>query len=249
MVKEQRFEYILHQLKTKEQVTYEELAGSLELSEDTIRRDIEYLHRNGLLSKVRGGAMLPSKNPLTFQDRSNSYQDEKDLIAAKARGLLRPGMTVFMDGGTTICAIAASLTIDMHLRVITNNIPAIQLLTQYKNIELIVLGGTYEPDTATTTGTITCLDVERYTADVYFMGTCGVDDRFGVSAAAEQDAHVKRAMLKRSKKIVSLVNDKLLHHTAAFHVCDFRQIDVMITNLDSDHADLDAFRDHDVKIV
>ena len=249
MIKEQRFEFILNKIKTDQQVTYEQIAGSLNVSEDTVRRDIDQLYRNGLVSKIRGGAMLPSRNPLTFQDRNNILLEQKDIIVAKALGFIKEGMTVFMDGGTTICALAGRLPSDINIRIITNNIPAIQLLVNYPDIELIVLGGVYERNSATNTGTVTCLDLERYTADLYLMGTCGVDDKFGVTATIESDAHVKRAMLRRSKKTVSLANQKILHQTEAFRVCDFQDLHAMITNMDSNHADLDGFRNLGVQII
>ncbi|MBW8687372.1 DeoR/GlpR family DNA-binding transcription regulator [Chitinophaga rhizophila] len=249
MIKEQRFDYILNALKAQEQVTYETLASSLQVSEDTIRRDIDQLYRNGLLSKIRGGAMLPAKNPLTFQDRSRFFQEEKDIIAMKAKMYIKDGMTIFMDGGTTICAIADALPADISLRIVTNNIPAVQLLSRFRNIELIVLGGTYDPGTATSTGIITCKEVNMYLADLYLMGTCGVDDKAGISASVASDAHVKRAMFDNAKTVISLANHSRLHQVEPFRVGSFSDLDIMITDLESDHADLNGFRNLGVHII
>jgi len=115
MIKEKRLKHILALLQSKEMVTYDLLAGELSVSEDTIRRDIEELHNNGLLSKVRGGAMLRSENPLSFQDRTTYLQGGKDIIALKAQQLIKNGQTIFMDGGTTLCAIAARLPLNSVL--------------------------------------------------------------------------------------------------------------------------------------
>ena len=68
MLKEEQFEVILKELQAKKVVKFEELAILLDISEDTVRRDIDFLHRNGLLSKARGGAMLREKDPLNFQE-------------------------------------------------------------------------------------------------------------------------------------------------------------------------------------
>lgn len=70
MLKEERFNHILTVIKKKGKANYESLASDLNVSEDTVRRDIESLHNNGLLLKVRGGAISLSKNPLSFQDRT-----------------------------------------------------------------------------------------------------------------------------------------------------------------------------------
>lgn len=86
MLKEERFEIILNELKNRKKVKFEDLAMQLNVSEDTVRRDIDALHRNGLLSKARGGAILREKDPLTFQDRQSFLTKEKDIIALKHSG-------------------------------------------------------------------------------------------------------------------------------------------------------------------
>lgn len=228
---------------------HEQLAQALDVSEDTIRRDIEHLYRNGLLSKIRGGAILLSKNPLTFHDRTSFLTEEKDIIALKAQQFIKSGSTIFMDGGTTICAIGSRFPADIQLRVITNNQPLIEILTRFNHIEIIGLGGIYDRNTATMTGGATCKEVEKYIADVYLMGTCGVDDKLGITATWETDANVKRSMLTNAKKVVALSNHGHLKHVEAFKVCPFNDINTLITNLDADHPDLNSFRNLGVRIV
>lgn len=249
MIKEQRFDFILNELKLHEQVMYEQLAQALHVSEDTIRRDIEHLYRNGLLSKIRGGAILLSKNPLTFQDRTGFLTEEKDIIALKAQQFVKSGSTIFMDGGTTICAIGSRFPADIQLRVVTNNQPLIEILTRFSHIEIIGLGGVYDRNTATMTGGATCREIGKYVADVYLMGTCGVDDQLGITATWETDANVKRSMLENAKKVVALSNHGHLGHVEAFKVCSFKDVSTLVTNLDADHRDLDSFRELGVRIV
>lgn len=249
MIKEQRFDFILNELKVHEQVMYEQLAQALDVSEDTIRRDIEHLYRNGLLSKIRGGAILLSKNPLTFHDRTAFLTEDKDIIALKAQAFVKSGNTIFMDGGTTICAIASRFPADIQLRVVTNNQPLIEVLARFKHIDIIGLGGVYDRNTATLTGGATCKETEKYIADVYFMGTCGVDDKLGITATWETDANVKRSMLGNARKIVALSNHGHVGHVEAFKVCGMRDVHALITNLDANHPDLNGFRNLGVQIV
>lgn len=249
MLKEKRFEIILENLKKKKEVTFEELAVKLGVSDDTIRRDIEYLHKNGLLSKVRGGAIPRAKNPLTFQDRQKHLKKEKDVIALKSQQLIQDGMTVFMDGGTTICAVAAYFPTDIRLRVISNNYTLISILAGYKDVELIVAGGNYDRDLQIFSGLNTCTGVAGFTADLYLMGTCGVDQQFGISSTFQHDADVKRAMKKNTRRTIVLANDQSLRRVDAFKVCGIQEIDVLITNLNSDHEELEAFRNLDIEIL
>ena len=95
MLKEERFNHILKVIKKKGKVFYETLSEDLDISEDTVRRDIESLHNNGLLCKVRGGAISISNNPLSFQDRTHYLAKEKELIALKSQQLIKKGQTIF----------------------------------------------------------------------------------------------------------------------------------------------------------
>nr|WP_315028682.1 DeoR/GlpR family DNA-binding transcription regulator [uncultured Chryseobacterium sp.] len=249
MLKEERFETILKQLKKKNKVKFEELALLLQVSEDTIRRDVDLLHKNGLLSKVRGGAILREKDPLSFQDRQSFLTKEKDIIALKTLPFLKDGMTVFMDGGTTVCAVASYMPLDIKLRIITNNHSLPPILSKFKNTELIMLGGIFHHDLAVTTGAATCHDVSQYIADLFIMGTCAVDVDFGISATSVPDGETKKAMVQSSKKIIALANQNKLRRTEAFKVCDINKIGSLITDLDSNDTELEPFRSLSIQII
>lgn len=249
MLKEERFEIILNELKEKKKVKYEDLAFVLTVSEDTIRRDIETLHRNGLLSKVRGGAILREKDPLSFNERESFFTNEKNIIALKAQSFIKEGMTVFLDGGTTICTLAAYLPLDINLRIITNNQSLIPILSKYKNIELIILGGIYDYELAITTGITTCKQATEYIADLFIMGTCAVDQHFGITAISMKDVETKKAMMKSSKTTISLANQNKLRRTEPFKVCDIKDIEVLITDLPSDDQELETLRGFDIQII
>ncbi|RZK78683.1 MAG: DeoR/GlpR transcriptional regulator [Pedobacter sp.] len=249
MIKEERFEHILTQLKQLGKVGYDELATQLDVSADTIRRDIDLLSNNGLLLKVRGGAMKKGKSPVHFQDRVSHLTEAKETIALKVLPLIKNGQTFFMDGGTTICAVANHLPLNASFRVITNNIALVNALSPFKEIELIVLGGIYDPVTATTTGTATCEEVKRYFADAYFMGTCAIHPNHGVTAAFMEDAAVKQAMLKCAAKTVALGDYQKLNTSYNFKVCALEDLNVLVTDIQGDDPGLDNYRNRNVKLV
>ncbi|ASW73521.1 DeoR faimly transcriptional regulator [Chryseobacterium piperi] len=249
MLREERFELILSQLKKKNKVKFEDLALAMHVSEDTVRRDIEQLHRNGLLSKVRGGAMLREKDPLSFHDRQSFLANEKNIIALKAQQFIKDGMTVFMDGGTTIGAVANYMPLDIRLRVITNNTSLIPVLSKFKRVELILLGGIYDNDLAVTTGATTCNEASQFIADLFIMGTCAVDAEFGAFATSITDVETKRTMIKSSKKIIALANQNKLRRTEPLKICDLLDIDILITDLASGDQELDSLRNLSVQIV
>jgi DeoR/GlpR family transcriptional regulator of sugar metabolism len=243
MLKEERFDYILDRLKKESRIAYDTVAEALGVSEDTIRRDIEALHKNGLLAKVRGGAIIRAKNPLNFQDRSSYQSDAKEVIALKAQQFIKNGQTIFMDGGTTVCAIAAHFPINSNFRVITNNNALIPILARYQQIEVIVLGGIYNRFTETNTGGQTCQEAKNYIADLFFMGTCAIHSKLGVTAVLQDDGEVKQAMLSQSQKTIALTDKEKLELTEHYKVCDVTSLSAIITELPSDETALDQLRD------
>jgi len=240
---------ILARLKDGAQATYPNLAAELGVSEDTVRRDIEILHQNGLLSKVRGGAIARNKNPLTFQDRKGFLSEQKEVIALKVQPLLKPRTTIFMDGGTTVCAVAEHFNIDSSFRVITNNLALIPILHRFKNIDTIVLGGTYNRETQTNVGAGTFEQVTSYVADIYLMGTCAISGQMGVTAAVKDDGEIKRAMLRAAKKTIVLANSEKVGSSEHYKVCDLEKIHVLVTELASNDSRLDEFRRGKLSII
>lgn len=242
MLKEERFEIILRELNSRAKVKFEELALLLGVSEDTIRRDIDVLYRNGLLSKTRGGAMLREKDPLTFHGRQSFLTREKDIIALKAQQLLKDGMTVFVDGGTTVWAMISGMPIERRIRIITNNLSVVPIVEKFKQVELVLLGGNYEPDLAITSGMTTCAEAAKYIADLFIMGTCAVDPQLGVSAVSAADGETKKVMLQCAKRTVALAAQNKLYQTEHFRVCDLDALSALITDLDANDPALDPFR-------
>ena len=248
MLKEKRFNHILDELKTNGQVLYGDLANELGVSEDTIRRDIELLVKSGLMVKTRGGAISPNKNPLSFKERSGLFSEGKKRIALKAQQQLNQIRTLFLDGGSTTLAFASSLPIDSNLRIITNNLSIPEVLTNHKGVQLIILGGNYERNTQTTFGTQTCLEVQKFTADLYLMGTCAIDPKFGLTAQVGEDGEVKKMMIQSSRKTMALVNQEKLNTNEYFTVATLNEIDGIITDLDSDDKLLDRYRGFEIEI-
>jgi DeoR/GlpR family transcriptional regulator of sugar metabolism len=249
MLKEERFTHILTTLKKKGKVNLESLSSTLNVSEDTVRRDLDSLQSNGLLVKVRGGAISHSKNPLSFQDRTQFLSEEKNVVGLKAQQLIKDGKTIFMDGGSTICALASHLPTSARFRLVTNNMALVPILSNYKHIELILLGGLYDRETAVNTGGQTRIEAGKYNADLYLMGTCALHPDFGISAVFQADGEVKQSMLKNAAKTYALGNHTNLNCTEYYKVCALKDISGLITDLSPDDPQLDGFRKLRMRLI
>jgi DeoR/GlpR family transcriptional regulator of sugar metabolism len=249
MLKEERFTHILTALRKKGKVNLETLSSALKVSPDTVRRDLDSLHNNGLLVKVRGGAISLSKNPLSFQDRTRHLTEEKNVVGLKAQQLIKDDKTIFMDGGSTICAVAAHLPANARFRLVTNNMALVPIVSNYKHIELIVLGGLYDRETAVNTGGQTSSEAGKYNADLYLMGTCALHPDLGISAVFQADGEVKQSMLKNAAKTYALGNHTNLNSTEYYKVCSLKDISGLITDLSPDDPQLDGFRNGRIRLI
>ena len=242
MGKEERYELILKVLENDGRAGYDDLAIKLGVSSDTVRRDIEQLNKMGLLSKIRGGAAVRSILPFAFQDRAREFNEGKNVIALKVQQLIKSGQTIFMDGGTTNCAVATHFPVDVNIRVITNNIALLPILSRFPKIEIIVLGGVYFRELEVNAGQLTCDNIAQYVADLYLMGACGVDDTMGITASLREDGEAKQAMRRAARKTVVLGSQKKLGIVEFFKVADLSEVDVLVTELPSTHHLLNPYR-------
>ena len=242
MVREKRFNYILEKLLNQNEVGFTELSKDLEVSEDTIRRDIDLLANNGLLLKIRGGAIPRSHNPLTFKERIGHLRDDKEIIALKAQTLIKSGQTIFMDGGTSVYTLVSLLSTDIKLTVITNNLAIIPALSVYSGVELIVLGGKYLKQSETVVGLQAVKMVENFQADLYFMGICALDTIKGVTANFMEEAELKQVMLQNSAIAIALSTFDKLETFESYRVCPIENLDYIITEMDANHEKFKSFR-------
>ena len=247
MLKEERLDFIINHLKSNQSVKLGQLSEALAVSEDTIRRDIEGLAKNGLLTKVRGGAIPHSPNPHSFQERMHVSENEKIMIAQKALPLIKPGDTILLDGGTTTYALAGLL--DIPLTVITNNIPVAALLAGRKNMEVIITGGRILSDSLVTAGAYAISLLEQSHVDIYFLGVCSLHHKIGVTSVDYFECEVKRAMVDCSDRIVALTGHDKIGTSEAYKICPIDKLDTIITEINPDNDMFESYRQRGIQIL
>lgn len=222
-------------------VEFNTLSIELKISEDTVRRDIEELAKNGLLSKVRGGAIPRSENPLTFKDRIGYLSQDKEVIALKALRLIKNGQTIFLDGGTSVYTLVSLFPADIKLTVITNNVAIIPLLALYNGIKTIVLGGEYTRTTESLFGLEAVKGAEKFRADIFFLAPCSIDEK-GVTATYKEEAELKQAMIASADQVVLLCNFNKLDTKDPYNVCRLEELTYIITEEDISCKEFDLYK-------
>jgi DeoR/GlpR family transcriptional regulator of sugar metabolism len=216
MLKEDRHRLILSLLRDKGRLLSTELASDLRVSEDTIRRDLQELDDEGHLMRVHGGALSRSPGSPSFRERVAVRSEAKAAIGGAAAKLVRSGMTLFLDAGTTTLQVARCFPPGTPLTVITNSPPVAMELSLNPSIEVIQIGGRLDRQSLAVVGAEAAEQVHRYRADLLFLGTCAIHRKHGISAPDAEEAAVKRAMLTCSAGAVALVTGDKLNTLAPF---------------------------------
>ncbi|MBF2021314.1 MAG: DeoR/GlpR transcriptional regulator [Hydrococcus sp. C42_A2020_068] len=229
MLTAERRQYILNILRRDKKVLSSELSTVLQVSEDTIRRDLRELAESGLLQRVHGGALLVSPASASYADRQKQAPKEKEAIARLAAKLVCPGQVVILDGGTTTLQVARHLPLDLQATVITNSPPIAVALADHPLIEVVMLGGQLYKKALVNIGAATIEALRSIRADLCMLGVCSLHPEVGISVTNLDEAHVKRAMIAGAAEVVGLVTEAKLDTAAPYVVESIRALTYLVT--------------------
>ncbi len=242
----QRRARILAILRDTENARTATIADELGVSRETIRRDLLAMEGEGLLERVHGGAVtaVPGSEE-TFARRTSLHAAEKNEIARKAVGLLRPGMIVFVDAGTTTMAFARALRDGPEVKVITNSVDIAQTLRGRS----LLLGGNLTSDVPATFGELTLSEIGRFIADMAILSPTAIHPRHGVMYYELHESEVARAMCEKSSRVAILADGSKLNRTSRVAMRDAGAVDWLITDGAADRAAIGALVDACGKIL
>lgn len=249
MLKEERHDFILNEVRIRNRVLLSDLAQQLNVSEDTVRRDLTDLHNQGKLKKVHGGAIAKSFTPFSFHQEEIYDHQNKQIIARKAAQLLKKDMVVLITGGTTNLELVTQLPENLHLTFFTPSLQVAMQLGQIQSVDTILLGGKVAKDAQVTFGMDALKTLSQTQADICFLGTGHLDPVNGVSEFDWEVVQLKKAMIDSSKKIVLLTLSAKLNSTQRYKICEVNQIHTLITELDPSDPALAQFKAVGLEII
>ena len=248
MLKKERQAHIIQQINIHNKVLSSDLSVQLNVSEDTIRRDLQELDEEGKLTKVHGGALSKSFH---FELEKNIIysQPEKKIIADKAISLIQDGMFVVLSGGTTIIELVQALPHDLNATFITVSLPTALQLLNHPNSEVIFLGNKLSKAAQISVGAEVILRLSEIRADLCFLGTNSIDPEKGITDLEWEVIEVKKAMIKCAKRTVSLAISGKLNTVQRLKVCGIEAIDTLITELAPTDPILEPYRQKGMKLI
>jgi len=229
MLTSQRKLLLLHLLKQEGKIVAKSAAAFLDVSEDTIRRDLRDLAAEGLLQRVHGGALPASPAMGDFAARQQIAVDDKSAIGRAAALLIQPGQVVFIDGDTTSAQLVRHLPPDLRATVITHSPSVAVELVAHPSIEVIMLGGRLFKHSVVGVGSATVEAIRQVRADVYFMGVCSVHPEAGLTTGDFEEAGVKRALSGAAAETIVLASPEKLATASPYQVIPLGELSGLVT--------------------
>ncbi|WP_413997949.1 DeoR/GlpR family DNA-binding transcription regulator [Flavobacterium sp. W1B] len=249
MLKAERHNYIMTKLTEEQKVITADLALALELSEDTIRRDLNELDSKRLLEKVYGGAIQIVDKPVDVFDIVITSEEEKKQIVTKALSLLHDGQVIIMSGGSTNLVFAKLIPSSLKATIYTYSLRIAMQLSQHPNIDLIFIGGKMQKNAMVTIGMDVIQVLSKIKADICFIGASSINVKQGLTEIGYEVSIVKKAMIESSDKVVSMFACNKLDTKMPHVVCELNQLDTIVTDLDPEDLRLEEYRKAGVFIL
>jgi DeoR family fructose operon transcriptional repressor len=232
MIPAERRARIVESLQQRRSVRVSVLSEELGVSEMTIRRDLERLEQEGMLSRMHGGAILKrrmAEEPF-YVASEREHSEEKRRIAQAAAALIQPGETVFLSSGTTATQVLSHVDPDLKARVITHNVGAVSA-AQHSSLDVVLLGGSYRPRSNTLAGALTVEAVEGFHASRFILGADGLSLDEGVTTPSLSLAGVERAMIRQTRgEIVVLADSSKVGAVGDVVICSLDIANVVIVD-------------------
>jgi DeoR/GlpR family transcriptional regulator of sugar metabolism len=240
-----RHDAIRRAIESGGQVSVAQLTDDLGVSEVTIREDLKHLELTGVLTRVRGGAVLSRRNTMEMplEETSTTNRAQKKAIGAFAAALVRNDQTIIIDVGSTTTEMAKALSPPLEPVVaITNGLNIALILESLPGVSVIVTGGTLRPLQHSLVAPMGTLILDQLQADMAFLGCNGIDSNRGFTNTNIAEAEIKQAMVRSAEKIVFLADHDKIGKVASAFVTDVSNADLLITDDAADDTVLGNLR-------
>lgn len=212
-------------------VTWEAMAAHFGVSVNTIRRDIKELIARGTIRKVYGGVSSVNANaPVAIQERQVRNQEEKRIIGRLAACFVQSGQTIFLDSGTTTPCLIPHLAGLENVTIVTHSLPVLYEASHYPSLQVISLGGSYNPTTGSYGGISSLNYLSRISVDIVFIAATGVSLDRGLTHTAFSEAETKRKITESGKKIVLMADHTKFGVTSPITFMQFDRLDAIVTD-------------------
>lgn len=254
MLQEQRHEMIESFLKQQKAVKASELTTLLDVSIDTVRRDLEILEKKGILKRVHGGAVSIGNNDnvvnMLFNEREVKNLEKKQEVASLAIELIEEGQAIALNGGTTTIEIAKALVEQFkRLTIITNDLRILSILGANKHFNVILTGGFYNPEEYTLYGKQCEEILSNFNIDMAFITVNALSLEHGLTDFRMHEVGVIQAIMSRTKYKVIVADSSKFETSSYINVCPLKDIDLIVTDHSLPSNVIEEYSKQDIRIL
>lgn len=249
MLIEERLDKIKRIIQESGSISIESLVARLDVSKDTIRRDLIRLEQMNVIKRTHGGAVINNRDALIFDyhQRSEKENPVKNKIAMKAAGIIKDNSSVIFDASTTVEAAIPHLN-GKNILAITNSLTNAIRLARNPGCDIKILPGNLHKEQMFIYGSETVQKLTHYHADYLLLGVFAISGQ-GLFIHTEEEGLVKRQMVAQAATVIALADHSKLDTTGFFKVCDLAGIDYLVTDVEPEESFKAALRKHGVEIL
>ncbi len=232
MLAEQRYQKILNLMQEDGSVRVSELKKLMDVSAETIRRDLENMEQQGLIRRTRGGAFLNEKEEYRpFDIRGAQERESKQEIAEFAASFIEEGQAIALDSGTTSYELARVIKHKFqNLTVVTNSVAIVNELAGARGITIIATGGVYRAEEMAFVSEMAGLIFEKLNIHTFFLTTCGISVDRGITYQRMDEIIVQEKMMEASDQTYVITDSSKLGVNSLVKMCDIDRVSRIITD-------------------
>lgn len=251
MLAAERRNEILTQLKEEGKVIVANLSKKYDVTEETIRRDLEKLEKDGFAERTYGGAVLKEndREELPFLVRKRANVEAKKHIAATISDMIQDGDRIMLDASTTALFVAKQIRNKENITVITNSIEILLELADVKGWRVLSTGGALRAGALSLVGYQAERMVDGFYVDKVIMSCKGVDFHKGFTDSNELDAGIKRQMLSAATTKILAADSAKFGRISFTKIIDFSDVDVIVTDYKMNEEWMERMEDCNVQVV
>ncbi|MBM3699431.1 MAG: DeoR/GlpR transcriptional regulator [Actinobacteria bacterium] len=252
MLGEERRQYILNLINKTGSVKAIDIARTLNLSEITIRRDLDRLAKKGLIKRTHGGAInnFSVGYEMKFDVQKDKFIEEKKRIALAAASLIEEDDVILLEAGTTGYQTAVNITSKKNLTVITNSCDIATMLgSTNPDYKIILSGGILNSQTRSLIGPVADSTFRTTFTDKAFIGITGIDAYKGITAVDPIEAQTKKYMISSARNVIALCDSSKIGHISVNFVAPLKAVNTFITDSDADKEFIEKLKENDIEVI
>lgn len=242
---------ILRKLRAEQRVLVSELALYYNVTEETIRRDLDKLEKDGYATKTYGGAILgnSTKTDLSYTIRNKTNVEAKTVIASLAAKLVEDGDHIMLDDSSTSLYVAKKLKEKKGLTVITNSVELVAELANVDGWTLLLTGGRLKPESLALVGSQTQQMLRQYHVDKVLMSCKGIDMEAGLTDSSEFHSDTKRSMIGAARQRILILDSSKFDKISFVTISHFDAIDTVVTNAQPRREWMRFFEENEIECI